>query len=69
MDTPKITSKTGFFEMNKLNEGTLIGGGIGATIGVVIGYKKGMTLWFTALAGFVLGSVISHVSISYISKK
>jgi len=67
--TTTATGKTGFFDMNTLSEGTLVGGGIGATVGIVIGYRKGMTLWFTALAGFVIGSVISHVSIQYISKK
>jgi len=68
MTTITATTSTGIFDMNStLNEGTLIGGGIGAVTGLVLGRKYGGTLWFTTLAGFVVGSFITRVAISYTS--
>lgn len=67
--TTTITSGTGSFNMSStLTEGTLVGGFLGAGLGLYIGYKRGMTLWFTTLVGLIGGSAISHLIISYKSK-
>ena len=68
-ETTTIKSKIGTFDISPtLNEGTLVGGFVGAGLGLYIGYNRGMTLWFTTLFGFILGSVASHLIISYKSK-
>lgn len=68
--TSTATSSTGLFSMDSsLNEGTLIGGGIGAVAGLIIGRRYGGTTWFTTLAGFVVGSFVTRVAISYTSSK
>jgi hypothetical protein len=70
MSTTTATTSTGLFDMDStLNEGTLIGGGIGAITGLILGRKYGGTLWFTTLGGFVLGSFITRAAISYTSNK
>ena len=66
--TTTATTSTGLFNMDStLTEGTLIGGGIGAVTGLILGRKYGGTLWFTTLAGFVIGSFVTRVAISYTS--
>ena len=67
--TNTATSSTGLFSMDStLTEGTLIGGGIGAVAGLALGYKQKGTIWFTTLAGFVVGSMITRMAIMYNSK-
>jgi uncharacterized membrane protein YebE (DUF533 family) len=67
--TNTATSSTGVFNMDStLTEGTLVGGGIGAVAGLVLGRKYGGTIWFTTLAGFVAGAFVTRVAISYYSK-
>ena len=67
--TITATSSTGLFSMDStLTEGTLIGGGIGAVAGLALGYKQKGTIWFTTLAGFVIGSMLTNMAIQYNSK-
>jgi hypothetical protein len=67
--TNTATSSTGLFSSDStLNEGTLVGGGIGAVTGLILGRKYGGTIWFTTLAGFVIGSFVTRVAISFTSK-
>ncbi len=68
-ETTTITSGTGTFDISStINEGTMVGAALGAGLGLYIGYKRGMTLWFTTLMGGILGGGMSHIIISYKSK-